>query len=345
MRRFVCIVVLVCCLALSGCGGGRGETNPGGTDSAGRGSVGSNGGQTNDSQTNGGQTNGGGLLWGDFHYDYDHAGEYTVGGGEVSEPVRHLDIDWVSGSVNVVRSSGSRIEFREETDKELSDDLIMRWRLDGDTLYLKFCNSGKWKLDKLQKTLTVTLPKDLLLDSVEIDTTSAAINAPELYAGEVEFDTTSGDVAAQLFTARELDLSTVSGNAEVTVRDSIRQVKAETVSGEISLALAAVGELDVETVSGKIEIAAEKIEEAELGSTSSQVGLTLEQPGGKCEIGTISGDVVLTLPADARPVVRYDTVSGEFSSELEISDGKRGSGSTVYEVDTTSGDLTVLSKP
>lgn len=333
MRRFACIVMLVCCLALSGCGSSSGESDPGRTDSVGSNNVGSN-----DSQTNGG-----GLSWSDFRYD--HAKEYTVGAGEVTDTVRHLDIEWVSGSVNVVRGSGSRIEFWEETDKELSDDLIMRWRLVGDTLYLKFCNSGKWKMDKLQKTLTVTLPKDMVLDSVEIDTVSAAVNAPELYAGEVEFDTTSGNVAAQIFVARELNLSTVSGGVEVTVCDSIGQVKAETVSGGISLALASAVELDVETVSGKIEIVAEKLEEAELESTSSQISLTLEQPGGKCEIGTISGDVVLTLPADARPVVRYDTVSGEFSSEVEISDGKRGSGSTVYEVDTTSGDLTIRSKP
>ena len=278
-------------------------------------------------------------------FRYDHPERYAVGGASLTDPVQHLEIQWLTGHVEVQRGDGDRVEFEETADRKLSDDLTMRWWLDGETLHIKFCNTGRWDIGNLQKTLMVTLPNDLLLESTKITTVSADIEAPELYVKEIDWSTTSGSMTAQLFDTEHIDARTVSGTMDLTSYADAKQVEADSTSGDISLNLGIVEDLNVGTVSGKVQIAAVKSAQTELESTSGAIALHLKEVSGACKIGSVSGAVTLALPEDAQFAVEFKTVSGSFDSEIERrKEGETylaGSGQNRFEVKTTSGSLEI----
>ncbi|MGN0715114.1 MAG: DUF4097 family beta strand repeat-containing protein [Anaerovoracaceae bacterium] len=240
-------------------------------------------------------------------FDYADAETYTVGGGSADAAVKNLEIEWLSGKVNVTVSESDSILLEETANKELPDDLIMRWKQDGDTLRVKFCNVGTWQTNGLEKELTVTIPKGLELDVLEIETVSADISAPQIKADAVD---------------------------------------CETVSGDVEIAVNRVNLLQAETVSGSIIATAEEFQETELDTTSGEIRLNLARVSGDCEIGTVSGHVTLAVPGRSDFAVRYDTVSGEMESEISLKkDGDEflcGSGKHTFRIDTTSGSLTIL---
>lgn len=279
----------------------------------------------------------------------DNAAEqYTAGGGTVTEPIKNLEIQWVSGSVEICQGTEDQVTFRETADRALSDDLVMGWRLEGETLSITFCAANSWTLDIPDKALTVTLPQDLVLESVQVTTTSAEVYAPALQAREVACDTTSGDLTAQLLGTETIQVNTVSGSVEVTALDDAKQVKAATTSGNVNLTLGYADQLDVTTISGETRITAAQCRQTDLNSTSGNVTLDLQSASGACEVSTVSGEVTLSLPENADAAVEFSTVSGSFDSALSLrKEGDcyfSGSGQNQYQVKTTSGSLRIEAK-
>lgn len=267
---------------------------------------------------------------------YDGPEHYTPGGASLTQPVKRLEIDWLAGSVRLENGGGDELTFEETANRPLSEELSLHWWLEGETLHLKFCASGRWTLGGLQKDLTVTLPQGLTLEEVEITTVSAGISAPELSARSIDWSTTSGDMTAQFFDTAELHLDTVSGVTNVTSDTDVRKVKIGSTSGDISLALGVVEELDVSTVSGRVQAEALQCGSADLESTSGDITLQLRDLAGPCDIDTVSGRVKLSLPEGAAFDLDFDTVSGKLDSELTGTPG-----GVPIEVDTTSGNLTL----
>lgn len=276
------------------------------------------------------------------------AEQYTAGGGTVTEPIKNLEIQWVSGSVEICQGTEDQVTFRETADRVLSDDFVMGWRLEGETLYIDFCAANSWTLDIPDKALTVTLPQDLVLESVQVTTTSATFHAPALQAREVVCDTTSGDLTAQLLGTETIQVNTVSGAVEVTALDDAKQVKTATTSGNVNLTLGYADQLDVTTISGVTRITADECRQTDLNSTSGNVALDLQSSSGACEVTTVSGEVTLSLPENADAAVEFNTVSGSFDSALSLrKEGDcylSGSGQNLYQVKTTSGSLRIEAK-
>lgn len=309
MKKMFVLVIVLCCLLLTGCGYTSSRS-----------------------------------LFGET-FRYDHPERYTIGGASLADPVKHLEIQWLTGHVEIQRGDGDRVEFEETADRKLSDDLTMRWWLDGETLRIKFCNTGRWDIGDLKKTLTVTLPSGLLLESAKITTVSADIEATELSARKIDWSTTSGGITAQLFDTENIDARTVSGTVDLTSYADTEEVEVDSTSGSILLNLGSVEELGVGTVSGKVQIAAVKSAQTELESTSGAIALHLKEVSGACKIGTVSGAVTLALPEDAQFAVEFKTVSGSFDSEIGLCKENEtylaGSGQNRFEIKTTSGSLEI----
>ena len=309
MKKMFALVIALCCLLLTGCVSTTSRS-----------------------------------LFGDT-FRYDHPERYTVGGASLTDSVKHLEIQWLTGCVEIQRGDGNRIEFEETADRKLSDDLTLRWWLDGETLHIKFCNTGRWDIGNLQKTLKVTLPHDQLLESAKITTVSADIEAPELYTREINWSTTSGGMTAQLFDTEHIDVRTVSGTVDLNSYADAKEVEAVSTSGDISLDLGIVEDLNVGTVSGKVQIAAAKSAQSELESTSGAIALHLKDVSGSCKIDSVSGSVTLTLPEDIQFSMEFKTTSGSFDSEIELrKEGETylaGSGQNRFEIKTTSGSLQI----
>ena len=99
-----------------------------------------------------------GLLDGSL-FGYAHAEKYTAGDADIGESVCALDIHWENGKVNLEYHSGEKIELRESSSRPISEDMKMRWWLDGDTLRVQYAKSGLHFGWNQEKELTVRIPE------------------------------------------------------------------------------------------------------------------------------------------------------------------------------------------
>ena len=261
--------------------------------------------------------------------NYEHPEKYTVGGAAFFDTVERVELHWLSGSVTVTGHTGNEIRFSETANRHLNNDLRMRYWLDGSTLRIQFCKSGKWNLNGLEKELNLQLP-ERLLESLEVDTVSARVNLEGLAVKDLELDSVSG--AARFRDCQVSDRARVdstSGSVKAALTGALREWKADTVSGSVELTVPEVGDFDVNTTSGSVSLTAEEAPKA-------------------LDVDTVSGSVSLCLPADADFTLDFDTVSGSFSSELacKTESGRRvfGKGSGEYSIDTTSGSVYIEKK-
>lgn len=114
--------------------------------------------------------------------------------------------------MDISYGKGDEIIFEETSKDEITDELTMRWLVEDGTLHIKFCKAGRIRINDLDKTLKLTLPKNLKLEEAEFETVSADITASELHVKDVNFESVSGRVQLNLKkSADDCEISTVSG--------------------------------------------------------------------------------------------------------------------------------------
>lgn len=264
-------------------------------------------------------------FWG-LSFHYEHPEQYTAGGAALTDRVEKVEIHWLSGSVTVTGGAGEEIHFSETANRKLSQDLSLQYWLDGSTLRIQFCRSGRWNLTGLEKKLTLQLP-GRLLDTLTVDTVSARVSLEDLEMEELEVDTVSGAVCIQDCRVRDkAEIDTTSGSVKASLTGRLGEWKVDTVSGSVELTVPAVRDFDVNTTSGSVTLRAEEAPE-------------------ELNVDTVSGAVSLCLPADADFTLDYDTVSGSLSSDLTCKKEKSryifGKGLGDYRIDTTSGSVKI----
>ena len=258
------------------------------------------------------------------------AEQYHKGDAEISAAVRNLDIDWTSGRVNIAYHKGNHVVISEKTTGIITEDMRMRWRLDGDTLRIEYSQPGfhLFSIFSPQKELTVTLPEDRTLENVTIHAVSGDLNIPALRADSLTLKTTSGDIA--------LESADIAGKTVI-----------ETISGEIRATVNAAGEFKASSVSGDIHAVISGAGKAEMNSTSGKV--TVEMAALKAlDIHTVSGNVTAYLPTAPGFTAKIETVSGSIQHNLPLTqNGKEfvsGDGSAAVKIHTTSGNITLNAK-
>lgn len=237
-----------------------------------------------------------------------YSGDYNIGGGSITEPINAVEVDWVSGKIEISVYDGETTEISEN---EISDeDYKLRYRVENGRLTVHSEKSGFsfGIISRPKKELTIKIPRVYgeNLKEIKISSTSADINLNGLTVSEsADIDTVSGRVTAENLNTASLECDTVSGD-----------VKA----------------------SGAIEA-------FDLDSTSGSAQITTTVPLKKLETDTVSGDVTLTLPENSGFTLEFDSVSGDFNCELPIANrnGKHicNDGSAEFEADSTSGDFTI----
>ena len=171
---------------------------------------------------------------------YDDSDKYAAGDATISEPVRNLDLVWISGGVKIAYHPENTILLSESANRSLSEENSMRWYLDGDTLRIRYAASGKlnfFNFRDLNKQLTLTLPEDFRGQRIQFDLTSANLTAPFLAAQEMEIALVSGDVSLTA-EANHLKVETVSGNVALTLpRNAGCTLRFSSISGDFTSAL------------------------------------------------------------------------------------------------------------
>ena len=231
---------------------------------------------------------------------------YTAGNGDIVQikGFRSVDIEWVSGAVDVVLYDGEGIELTETLADGGPVTQPMEWRVDEDDSTLDIRSQPLTVSASEKKHLTVKLPRSTVLHELDIDAVSA----------DVSVDLTEEDT----LTLQELDVSSVSGNVSVSAANA-GEISLSTTSGAVSGSVR-TGKLEADTVSGT-------------------VALTLEVLPTELEVETVSGGVALTLTE--KPSVPVDvvfrTVSGQLDSDVDSTVGA----DCVWEIETTSGDAVI----
>ena len=306
------------------------------------------------------------LLFGDSVglADYANANKYTIGDTEITSAVEKLDINWISGQVNIEYHAGSGIRLSETANRDISEDEKFRWWLDGTTLRIQFAKPQLLSFNNLQKTLTVSLPEGIVFKDVDINTTSADISVPDMTADEIEFDSTSGNVKAEIST-RKLDASSTSGDLNIKQKGEIKtaafsstsgtvaftgtsadKISVEATSGDIFVTLSGtVDNIDLDSTSGTIHPDLANVNKAKLSSTSGGVNGTLAT-FKEVKIDVTSGDVVLKLPETKGFTLHMDSISKKLRTSLPmaVKDEDKyvfGDGSATLRIDVTSGKVQI----
>lgn len=178
--------------------------------------------------------------------------------------------------------------------------------------------------------LTVTVQKDC---PVQLGVVSATAVVAGLSA-RAALKSVSGEMTLDRVTGR-VEANTVSGGLEARSLDG--EVTFRSVSGDLTLAGGCVARLESKTVSGRV---------------TADVELA---PAGQMRVSTLSGDVVLRLPAGAGAEAELRSASGQLNSDFsslaaarvpgsKTLTGTLGSGSGKLAVSTMSGDVTILQR-
>jgi len=303
------------------------------------------------------------LFGGSFIKSYADAHMYQTGDTTLEGKVENLEIDWTDGRVTVAYHAGDTVTIAETSRKPISEDLRVRWWLDGTTLRIRYARSGARMLfQNLDKELTVTLPEGTRLKTVSVNGTSADLELPGLSAEEARLETTSGNIRTEA-AVRKLTMASTSGDVEGTV-DGAEEISAASTSGSISLTqtgeakavslkttsggigavLENAGSVTAESTSGNIGLEAKKAEKVKAAATSGDVRLTLGA-FSELEAGSTSGSVTAALPDRPGFSGEVKTTSGSVESALAMrKEGNTyscGDGSARVNIHTTSGNVTL----
>ena len=223
--------------------------------------------------------------------------------------IREIKIDWISGSVTVEPGDVQEITFLESGNG--IDKYKMVWKQSGDELVIQYSKDSSTAGFGLHfgdgsKDLTVTVPRNWLCDSLELDTASADLTVRDVIIREMEIDSASGTAKFENCTVSSLDVDTASGDV--------------TFSGSLN-------ELDFEAAS------------------ASFTGV-LENVPDQVKMDSMSGVLTLTLPEDAGFTVSLDAMSSDFSSDFPTVKKNKsyvcGDGHCKIDVSTMSGDVAIL---
>lgn len=129
------------------------------------------------------------------NFSFDHPERYSVGGATIEQPVKSINIDWLSGDVDIRYSDNLEFRIYEEVSADsipLTDTLRMHYYIDEEgELDIKFCGRGKYRygnLKGLNKHLYIDVPRGMALDEINIDGVQNNVRIVEVHSRELTVD-------------------------------------------------------------------------------------------------------------------------------------------------------------
>jgi len=126
--------------------------------------------------------------------------------------------------------------------------------------------------------------------------------------------------------------------------DRISEINVDVVSADCTITGLKTDEVNLNSVSGTVDIYG-TFTDVDIDTVSGWVNIGSEKCPEDLEIGTTSGSIYLTLPENSAFSLEFNTVSGDFSTDLPFTvAGSKyiyGTGGGNFEIDTISGDLSI----
>jgi hypothetical protein len=135
----------------------------------------------------------------------------------------------------------------------------------------------------------------------------------------------------------DFDFQTVSGN--LTLKNLTGPVQINTVSGDVSAAKLS-GAFELVTVSGDLEASDGQLTSIRAKTVSGHLTVQTLLSEGPYHFDSVSGDLRLQVPAEARFSARLSSISGGISSAFPTTNFTRGHGSQKVEIQ--GGGITIL---
>jgi len=151
--------------------------------------------------------------------DYDHAENYapaTTGAANVQN-IRELEIAWITGNVSVKYAQQDSLTWSETyVHGEQNDINTLHYWMDGHTLYINYCASGKEAFSKrsrrgICKDLEVLVPQDWMLDEIEIHNLNGNITT-QVDARDIDAESVNGEKTVCAQHVQKIKLSGVNGS-------------------------------------------------------------------------------------------------------------------------------------
>jgi len=272
----------------------------------------------------------------DYTYEIPADGKYTVSDQDITS----IEVRWISGSVNVVRSSDGQITFQERSRDPISDGQALRWGVEQGKLMI-------YDTDKQillpEKTLTLSFP-DALVEELRINTTSASVSLEDVQADSIDIETTSGDVRIwDTCQCRSLKAATTSGS--IQAEGTYQEANLKATSGQIVIKTdAALSELELTSTSGAISFNG-AFRVGDIETTSGNIWLTLTDAFREAEVDSTSGTLTICQPDGIGYWIDYSGTGGKLITDepiiLQGDDMRIGSGRGKLSFETNSGDLKI----
>lgn len=281
-------------------------------------------------------------------YIYQYGESYTAGDRQITKDIDTINIDYRSEEVNIIGTDTDCISVTETCENEIDDARKVHSFIDGSTLYIRFCASGKnMDLNNLKKRLTVSIPSNYRPKHVLVNVSSSTVNCSGFEAGSVSVYSSSGDINIGC-EANVCSLTASSGNIKMEQSADCESVNIYSFSGIIDCKLGNTGTADLHASSGKITLGADKITSLEIESSGGDIDLDLSEAPDSSDISASSGNITVCLPDNADLTANASISSGKFFSNLPFmnKDGfyVLGSGRCRMKVYASSGDISLLKR-
>ena len=220
------------------------------------------------------------------------------------DDIRDIEIEWAAGTITIQPGDTEYIEIYE---KGSGNPMILR--REEDELKILFDDMGVSVGISINysKDLFITVPRDWVCGSLELEVASADLFVYDLTSRSVEFDGASG---------------------KFTFTDCT------------------VGNLDVDTASGDIDFTG-SLNTLDCDAASADCRLTLANHPSRIDMDSASGDLELCLPADCGFTLTLDGLSTHFTTDFSTTTVgtnryKSGDGGCSIDMDAMSGNVTIM---
>lgn len=229
---------------------------------------------------------------------YSNADQYKAGDTSITtDQLKGIEINWISGSIQIDTYDGDTIEICETTSQHLPEADQVHSYLDNEgTLRIQYRKSEFFSLHTIgSKKLEIKIPVTLAgsLNDFSLDSVSADCQISGLSIKDCDIENVSGSITVNSDVST-FDLDTVSGDCQVATHTVPEDVNTDSVSGDFTLLVPANASFTAEqdSVSGGINCSF---------ATSSQDDRILCGEGGNdWNFDSVSGDVYIDKLTEAK---------------------------------------------
>lgn len=217
---------------------------------------------------------------GGISFEPKYQGEPTIILNDITldSHVDTVSIDWITGGVKIIPTTGDKVRIVEKTYKEIDESKEVKVTLTGTSLELKTRNKTVFSFFGLNAPATfleVYLPIKNSFEKIKINGVSGTYKIDDVYSNLIQITLTSGDLSLDQSFSSLLSLKLTSGNA--TISDSeFLATTIEITSGQLNYAAKSTS-FTVKMTSGlaQLDFLDELPTQLDLSMTSGLMDVTL----------------------------------------------------------------------